>query len=393
MDILKRSQEIYDEVVANRRYLHQNPEFGMELPNTVAFVKEKLTEMGYEPEDCGPSGIIATVGGRNGGKCILLRADMDSLPMAEESGLPFASINCKFAHTCGHDLHTAMLLGAAKILKEMEDELPGTVKLAFQPGEELLAGAKAMIQAGALENPHVDCALGMHVWSILPSGKISFAKGPAESSADALVIRIEGKGTHGSQPDKGIDPIVVAAHIIIALQELNAREVSPNETFVLTFGSLHSGVKNNILPDTAEIEGTLRTYDHQLRSDMLKRISEIVENIGKAYRAEAVLEVPYGCPPVVNDVQAMTTMGNGIEKVIGAENVDSKMEKIAGSDDFGFISEACPVSGYVLLGGNDGKQEEVYPQHHPKIYFDERTMINGVAAYVAAAQSWLEENK
>ena len=228
MEYLKRAMEIQAEVVANRRYLHQHPELGHNLDNTVRFVKEKLTEMGYAPADCGDHGIVALAGGKKPGKCILIRADMDALPMKEESGLEFSSLTDSAAHTCGHDTHTAMLLGAAKLLKEMEDEIPGTVKLMFQPAEEMCTGADSMLKAGVLENPHVDAAFGIHIFAAVPSGVLVYGPGPMLSSADIFEITVKGKGGHGSMPNDTVDPIMVGAHILTALESINSREIAPD---------------------------------------------------------------------------------------------------------------------------------------------------------------------
>ncbi len=392
MDILARSREIHEEVVANRRHIHRNPELGMYTQETTDFIIEKLEEMGYEPEICGESGVVATVGGKHGGKCMLLRADMDALPMQEESGLAFASQKANMAHTCGHDMHAAMLLGAAKLLKEMEDELAGTVKLAFQPGEEILTGAKAMLEDGLLEDPHVDCVLGQHVIPHYPSGMIRFRTGASEASADMLTIRIQGSATHGASPHKGVDPILVAAYTIIALQEINSREVDPQELCVLTFGTLHSGTKENILPEFAEFRGTLRTYDQGLRNFAKQRIREIAEGVARMYRAEAEVEFTDGCPPLVCDPEVMKTIGKGLVEILGEEHVDPNKERMTGSEDFSFVTDACPVGGFLYVGADDGKHGTPHMLHHPAVYFDENCMVNGVAAYVTAAVYWLKAN-
>lgn len=226
MDYLKRAGELYEETVANRRWLHQNPEISMDLPKTSAFIWEKLTEMGYAPKRCGGDGIVATVG-KAGGTTILLRSDMDALPMGEESGLPFAS-TCGAAHTCGHDCNAAQLLTAAKLLKENETALSGMVKLVFQPGEETFLGAKAMIADGLLEDPKPDAALSFHVTSgqTPPSVFIYNATGTMMNSVDGFRIRVQGKGAHGAYPERSVDPINIAVHIYLALESIVAREIT-----------------------------------------------------------------------------------------------------------------------------------------------------------------------
>ena len=247
---------------SNRRWLHQRPELGFQLDGTVAFVKEKLRALGYEPADCGDHGVTATVGGRKGGKCVLIRADMDALPMKEESGLPFAADCEGAAHTCGHDTHTAMLLGAARLLKEMEDELPGTVKLMFQPAEELCAGAKSMLEDGVLENPHVDASFGEHIMAMLPCGEGHYSRGTMFASCDLFTITIKGHGGHGSQPQNSIDPIAIGAHLVTALQTINAREIAPDAIAVLTIGCFQAMEAIKYILGAGELlTGQLLTYD------------------------------------------------------------------------------------------------------------------------------------
>ncbi len=241
MDYLKRAGELYEETVANRRWLHQNPEISMDLPNTSSFIWKKLTEMGYAPKRCGGDGIVATVG-KAGGKTILLRSDMDALPMGEESGLPFAS-TCGAAHTCGHDCNAAQLLTAAKLLKKNETALSGMVKLVFQPGEETFLGAKAMIADGLLEDPKPDAALSFHVTSgqTPPSVFIYNATGTMMNSVDGFRIRVQGKGAHGAYPERSVDPINIAVHIYLALESIVAREITSTQASVMTVGLFKAG--------------------------------------------------------------------------------------------------------------------------------------------------------
>ena len=270
---LERAMELKEELTANRRWLHQHPELDLETKETTAFVTEKLREMGCNPVPVSPNGVLVTLGPSTG-KTFLLRADMDALPIQEESGLPFASSTDGKAHCCGHDLHTAMLLGAAKLLKERESELTGTVKLLFQPGEENMKGAKAMIRQGILESPHVDAAMAIHVNSVVPTGKLLVFTGPACASSDLFTIKIKGRGGHGSTPNKTIDPLNVAAHILISLQELQARELKAGETGVLTIGSIQGGDTFNVIPSEAVMKGTIRTYSSEVQELLIRRMKE-----------------------------------------------------------------------------------------------------------------------
>lgn len=391
MDYLKRAVEISPEVIANRRYLHRNPELGHNLDHTVGFVKQKLEEIGYSPIDCGDHGIIALAGGKRPGKCILLRADMDALPMREESGLEFCSRTGSAAHTCGHDTHTAMLLGAAKIFKEIEDEIPGTIKLMFQPAEEECTGAKNMLTAGVLENPHVDAAFALHISATRPSGTISYSIGPRLSSIDTFEVTIFGRGGHGSRPDHTIDPIVIGSHIVTALETINARELAPDAFGVLTFGSFHSGVKFNIIPETASLSGSLRTYDNSVREFMKQRLAEIVEGTARTYRAEATVDFSMQCGAVITDSDVTLTIVQSIAKVIGSTNITADPVPLANSDDFGYITAEIP-STYMELGACPVDYPP-YPQHSPKIRFNEDALPYGVASYVSSAVGWLKSQQ
>ena len=388
MEYLKRATEINPEVIANRRYLHQHPELAFDLDNTVRFVKEKLTEMGYAPADCGDHGVVAFAGGRKPGKCILIRADMDALPMKEESGLEFSSLTDSAAHTCGHDTHTAMLLGAAKLLKEMEDEIPGTVKLMFQPAEEMGTGAENMLKAGVLENPHVDASFGIHIFAAVPAGVLVYGNGPMLSSCDVFEITVKGKGGHGSMPNDTVDPIMVGAHILTALESINSREIAPDSFGVLTVGCFQSGSKFNIIPDTAFMTGTIRTFDNEVREFMKKRLTELAEGTARAYRAEATVSFPTQICAVNTDKDVARIVGESVAAAVGAPRVIGNFKPIAGSEDFGYITSEVP-STFFGLGGCP-TDYPAYPQHSPNIRFNEDAFPVGVAAYVSGAIGWLQ---
>ena len=388
MEYLKRATEINPEVIANRRYLHQHPELAFDLGNTVRFVKEKLTEMGYAPADCGDHGVVALAGGRKPGKCILIRADMDALPMKEESGLEFSSLTDSAAHTCGHDTHTAMLLGAAKLLKEMEDEIPGTVKLMFQPAEEMGTGAENMLKAGVLENPHVDASFGIHIFAAVPAGVLVYGNGPMLSSCDVFEITVKGKGGHGSMPNDTVDPIMVGAHILTALESINSREIAPDSFGVLTVGCFQSGSKFNIIPDTAFMTGTIRTFDSEVREFIKKRLVELAEGTARAYRAEATVSFPTQICAVNTDKDVARIVGESVAAAVGAPRVIGNFKPIAGSEDFGYITSEVP-STFFGLGGCP-TDYPAYPQHSPNIRFNEDAFPVGVAAYVSGAIGWLQ---
>lgn len=317
--ILEEIKNMSQELIDKRRYLHMNAETGFDLTKTLKFVETELINMGYEPIRCGKAGIVATVGGKKKGKVFLIRGDMDALPIKEETGLDFASNNgCM--HACGHDMHTTMMLGAAKILKKYEDEINGTVKLMFQAAEEIFEGSNDMIKNGVLESPTVDAALMIHVMSNTPfeSGTaIVSSPGVSAPAADYFEIKIQGSGCHGSMPNTGVDPINVAAHILIALQEINARELSVTEKSVLTIGSLNSGSISNVIPDTAVMGGTLRTYDEETRKFIKSRIKEISEGIATAFRATAEVVFGSGCPTLLNNKELSESTFKYLKELFG----------------------------------------------------------------------------
>lgn len=384
---LAEAQQMESELISWRRHIHQFPEVGLELPETVAFVQNELEKMKvsyHTYEDC--SCVVAQIG--TGGRCLLLRADMDALPLKEESGEPFASINgCM--HACGHDMHTTILLGAAKILKKHEHELKGTVKLLFQSGEEIFAGAKKAVEAGVLENPTVDAAMALHV-NTTPESTIACGIHPM-SSVYAFRIKVRGKGAHGSMPHDGIDPINTLVHIYIALQEVLAREVSAMDQAVLTIGKIQSGSAANILPDGGEMEGTLRTFRPDLRKVLIERIDEIVHSVSRTYRTEAEIEVLSDVPAVVCDEQLLNEALESLKELGNMTPISTTVQTM-GSEDFAVISEKVP-SIFFALGALPQESTVIYGLHNPKIKFSEKSLSTGVAIFTKIAMDWLENHQ
>ena len=390
---LQAAQARKEELVANRRHLHTIPGPAFEIQDTLEFVSRKLTELGIDHAPCGKAGIVATVGGKKDGKVFLLRADMDALPVAEESGEAFASTNGRM-HACGHDMHTAILLGAAAILKENEDSICGTVKLMFQPAEEVFQGSADMIAAGVLENPKVDAAMMAHVFSgmPMPNGVVAVMDGISNAAADVFTIRVQGKGCHGSMPNTGIDPLLAGAHMLVALQELHARELSVNDEVALTFGSFHAGNAANVIPDAATMSGTMRTFNEKLRAHVKQRMEEIITGLAAAFRVQATIEYTSGCPVMENNAELAASVTGYLRELIGAQAViPLKNSKGSGSEDFANVSQHVPS---LMLGiPASGLGDTVYPQHHPKVRFDESALPLGAAAYAYCAVRWLEEHR
>ena len=388
--IYEEAQEMNDELIAMRRHIHQNPETGLDTVNTAAFVTEKLKEYGYDPKPIGKNSVTATVG-KGSGKVFLLRADMDALEMPEESGLPFASVVPNKAHCCGHDLHTAMLLGAAKLLKAHEDEIEGTVKLLFQAGEENMQGCRDVINAGILENPKVDAGMAIHVNSIVPAGRVLVFSGPTAASSDLFTIRIHGLGCHGARPEEGVDPLNVAAHIHIALQELQARELKAGDTGVLTIGCMKGGTTFNVIPSEAILMGTIRTYNNTIRERLIDRMKEISTTIAKAFRAEAVVEMSdnYTVPLITDGDVAKNALAS-LREIFPEDQVRPISLSFPGSEDFAFIGEKIPVT-FIALGANAVPGTK-YGQHHPKVQFNEVCLPIGAAVHAQVAIGWLRSN-
>ncbi|MGL5329111.1 MAG: M20 metallopeptidase family protein [Peptostreptococcaceae bacterium] len=391
MNFLNRAKKIEDEIIINRRFIHKNAEIGCDLPITTSFVIEKLKEIGCKPKEICKGGVVATIGGKKQGKVILLRADMDALPMKEESDVEFASTT-GYAHTCGHDTHAAMLLGAAKLLKEVEDEIEGTVKLMFQPDEEGLTGARSMIEAGVLENPKVDSAFAIHIMpKLFPTGHVAYSKGYCAASSDGFKITINGRGGHGAMPDQTIDPIAVGVHIHQALQTLISRESSPSDTAVLTIGTFKSGDSFNIIPESAELTGSMRSYSKENRKKLITRAAEIVESTAKVYNATAKLEV-FGdtaalyCEPKITD-----EFSGYLRSMLGARVHEVDM-KLAGSEDFAEILDKVPGAMAILSGGSD-MEGYTFNSHNPKVIFNEEALHIGSAIYAQNAFEWLKHNK
>ena len=397
--ILQEAKALQEEIKSHRLWLHTHAETGFDLTETKPYVKSALRKMGYTVQECGKAGLVTTVG-KPGGKVLLLRADMDALPIAEEADVDFACQNGRM-HACGHDMHTAMLLGAAKILKAHESELDGMVKLMFQPGEETLEGAQDMLAAGVLENPKVDAGLMIHSMTGMPFPKGMVAildGGRGMASCDQYKITVKGKGGHGAMPHLTIDPITAAAHIQVGLAELHSRELEPGTFGVVTTGMFHAGGAPNVIADNAVMEGTIRTGDIKVEKMLMDRLTEIAKTIAKAYRCEADVEFVKHCPPMISDLEVGAATTKYMKELLGDGAVPMSViapgNKVSGgSEDFAFISNEIPACALMLATVGDDKENYAYPQHHPKANFNDEVLYEGTASYVYVATRWLEEHK
>ena len=391
MNYYERALELKDETIANRRHIHKNAETGLDLPKTKAYVMKKLTEYGLEPKDCG-YGVTATLG--KGGKVLLLRADMDALPMPEESGEEFACPTGKEAHTCGHDFHAAMLLTAAKMLKEKEDTLEGTIKFMFQPAEETFEGSKNMIENGILENPPVDAALAYHVSpGKMPIGLFMYNdKDTMMYSVDGFKITIHGKGSHGAYPHVGVDPINIGVHIHLALQELIARESDPTHSCVLTIGQFAGGTAANIIPETAVLQGTIRTNKPEARELLVRRMKEVAEKTAAVYNGTVDIEMISEVPPLICNPK-LTDEVVGYMQELGIPGLTPYPGiSASASEDFAVSAEKVP-STFMYLSAGYLDERGQYPAHHPKAQFNEDVCPIGAACLAHCASQWLKNNK
>jgi hippurate hydrolase len=401
--LLQEAEALLPVIRADRRWIHSHAETGFDLTETLPYVQQALEDMGLSPQPCGRAGLTALVGGKRPGKVFLLRADMDGLPVAEASGESFAAENGRM-HGCGHDLHTAMLLGAARLLKAHEAELEGTVKLMFQPAEEIFEGSRDMIEAGLLEAPKVDAALMIHVMANMPftpGTVVVSAPGVSAPAADYFEITVQGRGCHGSMPNTGVDPLSAAAHILIALQEIHARELAMDDRAVLTIGTLHAGTAANVIPDTVTMGGSIRTFDEETRQMLKDRMTAIAQGVATAFRATAQVRFTSGCPTLRNDGDLSAAAARYVTELLGRERAFSVADlqqmgggsgsKSAGSEDFAYVSQAVPSIMLALAAGRpqDGYS---YPQHHPQVRFDEAALPAGAATYAYTALRWLAEN-
>lgn len=391
MTYYDRALELKLETVAHRRYFHQNAEVGMELPKAKAYVLEELRKIGLEPKLCG-HGVTATVG--SGGKCILLRADMDALPMPEESGEEFACTTGTEAHTCGHDLHAAMLLTAAKLLKEREGELKGTVKFMFQPAEETFEGAYDMVAGGILENPKVDAAMTYHVGSgKMGPGFFSYNhSGTMMFSVDGFRIQVLGRGAHGAYPHAAVDPIHIAVQIYQAMQTIIAREVDPQKACIMTVCTFHAGTANNIIPNEAEMTGTIRCSDQRNRELMKNRLKELAEQIAAAYGGSAQVQWVSQVPPLVCDPKLVDDVVRymGELEIPGMESREGVVS--CASEDFAVLTSRLPAS-FMYLSAGFPEDANSAPAHNPKVRYNEAVLPMGAACYAQCATRWLEENQ
>ena len=359
--------------IAVRRELHQHPELSCQEKATSVLIRRELSAMGIAETDLGlETGVVADITGEKegAGRVIAIRADIDALPVTEQTGLPFASQTDGVSHACGHDLHTAALLLVAKYLSENRSAFSGRVRLMFQPAEETGVGAKLLIGSGVLE-PRTDYVLGVHTWPDTPAGKVGVRFGTSHASSDTVKILIRGKGGHGAHPYRCVDPVVTAGYLLTQLQSIVSRELSINEGGVLTFGLIRGGTAPNVIPDTVELQGTLRTLTAAQRKHMQESIRRVAESCCAAMRAEAEVTITEGMPPLENEPGVIAAVRDAAVKVLGAENVVELKASSPGSDDFAFYLEKVPGALFRMGTGNEDPSTHI-GLHNARNTFDER---------------------
>lgn len=380
------------DIVALRRDFHAHPELAYEEVRTSGIVAERLRALGLEVfTGIGKTGVIGLLHGAQPGPCVLVRADMDALPVQEENDWPWKSTVSGKMHACGHDCHTATALTVARLLAKERDSLKGTVKFMFQPAEEGYDGAQSMISDGLLEDgkfgPRPDIALALHVWSNQEVGKVAVKSGPVMASADQFDATITGKGGHGAMPHQTVDPVVIASQVVLTLQTIISREIDPLEAGVVTVGKFLAGSAHNVIPGEVQLAGTLRAFKPEVRETLERRCREIIEGIPQTMGARGQWKYEPGYPPTVNNAEITSIVEKALQSTLGEENVEV-FTPVMGAEDFSLVLDQIPGC-YFFVGGKNAAIDAVYPHHHPRFNIDERALEIGARAMVAATKECL----
>ena len=395
-DFLQEAEALFPYLQSMRRDFHIHPELGFHEVRTGGIVARELETLGLEvTKGVGKTGVVAMLEGSKPGPTILLRFDMDALPIVEETGAEYASQNAGVMHACGHDGHTAIGLTVARLLHNHRDELAGSIKLCFQPSEEgfndeARGGNEMMIQDGVLENPHVDRTLALHLWNDQPLGWVGVAGGAVMAGAELFTVKLEGKGGHGASPHLTVDPVVAAAQIITALQNIVSRNVAPLQSAVISVTTVHSGTAFNVIPQTAELSGTIRTFDLDVRKNLLGRFEEVVRGVGEALGCKVQIDVKRVTPALINDGAMATRVQEIARTVLPTSKLETAGYMTMGAEDMAFMQELVPGC-YFFLGSNNIEKHLDYGHHHPKFDFDERVLPRAAALMAAAAVDVLRQ--
>ena len=384
IDYIKEAKIIFPYTQSLRRDFHKHPEIGYEEIRTAEIVATELTELGLDVRSgIAKTGVVGLLHGKKEGPVILIRADMDALPIQEETNAEYASVNDGVMHACGHDGHTAVLLSVARILKSHEDELAGTVKFVFQPAEEGLGGAERMILEGVLENPKPDISLAFHVWNDKQVGWFGIAQGPCMAGAEIFKIKIRGKGGHGAAPHLAVDPILAASQIINALQSIPSRNVPPLKSSVVSVCTIQGGNAFNVIPQEVQMAGTIRTFDPEVREKVLERFEVIVYGMAETMGCTAEIELDRLTPAVINDKDTSIRLKSIAESLFPNASIDSSNYLTMGSEDMAFLMEEVPGC-YIFVGSANSEKLLDASHHHPLFDFDEQALVNATALMTAS---------
>jgi len=388
-DLFNDAMVFFPLTQALRRDFHRHPELGFQEHRTASIVVRELKALGLETHaGVGQTGVVSLLEGKHPGPVVMLRFDMDALPIQEQTGADYASETPGVMHACGHDGHTAIGLGVARLLIARRDQLHGTVKFVFQPGEEGMGGAEAMITDGVLENPKPDLALGLHLWNDKPLGWLGIASGPIMAAGDVFKVRLRGRGGHGAIPQLAIDPIVAAGHIVVGLQSIVSRNVSPLQTAVVTVGAIHGGEAFNVIPQEVELRGTIRTFDASVRDLVLVRFIQIVETIANAYGCKAEIDLKVLTPAVVNETGITEKVQKVAESLFPTASMDTFFQTM-GSEDMAYFLQRVPGC-FFFVGSANSDKGFTAAHHHPKFDFDEDALHTAVILMTSAVLEFLK---
>jgi amidohydrolase len=389
IDFKAQAEAMRDELVARRRDFHQHPELAFEEVRTAGIVAQELGRLGLEVQTgVGKTGVIGLLEGDKDGPTVLVRADMDALPIHEENTFPYASTVPGKMHACGHDGHTAIALGVAKLLSQYRGQIAGRVKFVFQPAEELASGAKAMIQDGALTDPRPDVSLGLHIWNSMPFGQLGVAEGPVMSGASIFTVKITGKGGHGAAPELSIDPVVCAAQLITAFQTIVSRSVGPLDSAVISVTRVTSGTAFNVIPQEATLQGTVRTFRLEIRDLVERRMREICQGIGAAMGCTIQFEIEHLVLPVTNNPEVSARARRIFAGMVGEDKLKLD-ERTMGSEDVGLFMDDVPGMYFFLGAAVPPTDGNYYGHHHPRFDFDESALPLGVALLSSAVADYV----
>lgn len=387
-DFMQQAQALREELIARRRDLHQHPELAFEEVRTAGIVAEELNRLGLEVQTgVGRTGVVGVLEGAQDGPTVLYRADMDALPIEEENQVEYASTVPGKMHACGHDGHTAIGLGVARLLSEQRDRLAGRVKFVFQPAEEIVEGARAMIADGVLHDPRPDVSLGLHLWNTMPVGVVGISEGPIMAGSSTFEMQINGRGGHAAMPQAAIDPVVCAAHIILALQTIVARNANPLESAVMSVTMMKGSDADNIIPERAMLGGTFRTYSMEMRDLVEARLRQISESVAAAMGCSVDISVKHGTIPTVNDAAVTARMVNLFAPIVGRDNLITEARTM-GSEDMAYFMDDIPGL-YCFVGSANSARGLDFAHHHPRFDFDEDVLTLGVGLMTTAIAEYL----